>query len=128
MLSVPFKHTDGGTSQFNEYNDCQIRATSLSTGLYYGVVHELARKAGRIRRQRFNTEQVLEMVKGFEFQSHDVCISIKEFVKEHPEGEFIARIPSHVFAIIDGVVHDIEGNVRDKDTIVKYWRVLKEEQ
>ena len=128
MLTIPFKHTDGGTSQFNEYNDCQVRATSLSTGLAYSVVHEIAAKAGRKKRQRFNMEEMIDQVKGFEFQDHHSSISLKKFVEQHPEGEFIARIPGHVFVICDGVVLDSYTNwLTDSDTIVKYWRVLKED-
>jgi hypothetical protein len=45
-----------------------------------------------------------------------------QFCAEHPEGVHICKTAKHVFAVIEGVVHD-DAPVRDDRCVYRSWRV-----
>lgn len=128
-MNIPFKLADGGRPG-SEYNDCQVRVVTITTGLPYSKIHALAASLGRKPRGRFNTSAILPHVEGFEFQHHFGCQQLRHFLREHPEGIYIARFQGHVTSVIDGVLHDTQedfDNATGYERLTNYWRVLRTE-
>jgi hypothetical protein len=125
--SIPFKETDGGRQDHNgrESNDCQIRALALATRIPYTEIHSLAGTLGRKPRKRFNTSDIIPSLLSHEFQHHTSDSTVDDFVRTHPEGEFIIRSHRHVCAVIDGMMHDIVQDMMYASwKLDSYWRVL----
>ncbi len=97
----------------------------------YAIIHQRAKDAGRGHGQRFPSEELIPRITEFDFQDHIVSKQrVSDFVFEHPEGSFIVRVPGHVFALLDGIVHDTENEVISSSyhRVTKYWRVLERTQ
>lgn len=103
------KVTDCGRKEsgLNEKNDCTVRAVAAALRTDYSTAHAMLAEAGRKPRRgiRFREPRVKSL--GFVALPEYSCKTWKTVVKELPAtGSFIVRVRHHVFAVVDGVVHD----------------------
>lgn len=116
--------TDGGRAAegfTNEKLDCTVRAVALTRRMSYKAAHELMEAAGRKAGHRFEFAAFMEgqgwarlvAAKG----------TIRRFVKEHPEGNYIVRIRGHVFALCGGIALDLWPIADKLNRITHVWEV-----
>jgi hypothetical protein len=125
-----FTQTDGGRGEagFVEKNDCCVRAIAVSTGLSYSESHELLKHYGRRDRRKFkfvNWICSMRDINGRVPVPVTVSIGAKttgQFLKMKVSGRFIVRTRGHVFAVIDGVIHD-DGRFIPRARVRNIWRM-----
>jgi len=110
--------TDSGRGESKrpkQTNDCTVRALANISGQPYDECYDLLKERGRkcSRGGDFPNSRKDDEALGIEFiwQSFPAVkgkrrMNIGDFCEAHPEGKYIARTAKHVFAVIDGVVHD----------------------
>lgn len=110
----------------NEKNDCAVRAIANALLKPYGEVHALLKAKGRKDRKgtmTFITADVMQANGWKRFYVRDVykrpTMSVGRFLQRHPKGQYLVRIPNHVFTVRDGVVFD--GYVSLCKRINCYW-------
>jgi hypothetical protein len=117
---------DGGRSESKrpaQTADCTVRALSIVTGVCYDIAYETLAAAGRRPCHGFEIEEWLTKRRGKVFGgrfkrvsliapraipgSPKVIFTPSSFARYHSKGRFILSTPSHVFALLDGVAHDL---------------------
>lgn len=91
----------------NKVSDCTIRAISLIENKPYATTfRELSEYA-------LERGLMMDSVKNIESYLDDkylrTCytgITLQEFVKEHPRGEYLVTMPNHITSVINGVIYD----------------------
>lgn len=125
-----FNQTDGGRGEagFVEKNDCTVRAIAATTDMTYLQAHELLKYCGRRDRRRFKFVSWICSVRNINGRVPvPVTVSIGakttgQFLKMKMSGRFIVRTRGHVFAVIDGVIHD-EGRFIPRARVKNIWRM-----
>lgn len=121
-LEYPWVLSDGGRSQSKrsaQKNDCTVRALAIARGLPYDEAYDILKDAGRkcsrgfdfvrwIATQPWATKIAFPAAKG------QRRMTPAQFCIDHPRGTFILRVSKHVFAVVDGVVHDTFENRPDR--------------
>jgi len=105
----------------DETNDCTVWALATSAGLPYGVAHRYLADFGRKPRKGASFYTFLELrcnqVANYHFVRRDPPPAVNRYGHEiEPtlarvlplckHGRFVLRTNRHVFAVIDGVIHD----------------------
>jgi hypothetical protein len=95
-----------------ERNDCTVRTLCISTNRPYTEAYQLLFAAGRKPNRGFYFEKLLKIrthYLGHTFTKIGFCKprTLKKFLLEYSKGTYCVRIRGHVFAIIDGTVHDM---------------------
>lgn len=106
------------SKNFNETNDCCVRAISIATGIDYAVIHKLCEKKGREPRKGFHPHFAFGLRRG---QKKKSCVykgmrislrkvgkhepTIPTFINKNPIGRFVCVKSRHAFAVIDGKVY-----------------------
>jgi len=97
-----------------EHNDCTVRAYSkvadIPYSFAYDVIANLGRKPGGLFPfskltdwdESFSTLPVLDGEKRLTHRRG----TVRRFLRDHPKGSYVVRVPQHVFAVVDGVVYD----------------------
>ena len=119
---LPFQVSDGGKGEIAERHDCTVRAVALIAAISYKEAHAILKKAGR---KNGHTFKFISWVAGYgpiadrlkvfyTASAHNTHLTINQFVKTNPKGRYIVRTKGHVFAVIDGMIHDtvLEGGKR----------------
>lgn len=108
-----------------EYNDCTVRALAAIADITYEFAHEIAESLGRHRLKGTQFSKLADYA-GMKFESatkeaysyhseygrvrsfhaNQIYPTLTQWVKDHPKGRYVVRVPQHVFAVIDGVIHD----------------------
>lgn len=92
----------------NERRDCTVRAVAAAFKLSYLEAHkklaELGRKPKRGFEFRIGKVQTLGKI---ECRPDLCCASVGIIWPALQTGRFIVKVPRHVFAVIDGVAHDL---------------------
>jgi hypothetical protein len=125
-----FTQTDGGRSEagFVEKNDCTVRAIAATAGMTYLQAHELLKHFGRRDKRKFkfvNWICSVRNINGHVPVPVTVSIGAKTtgtFLKMKLSGRFIVRTKGHVFAVIDGVIHD-DGRFIPRARVRNIWRM-----
>jgi len=124
-------YTDGGRAnteyQGRENYDCTVVALANAASLPYEQAHNILRKSGREDGDTHWMEQglaVYESEKLGNVIAFETRAMLDDFLKEHPEGRFIARKQGHVFAVVDGIVHE-DIIFSRSSTLSRYTRILK---
>ena len=107
-----YKLEDGGrlASGFtHEKNDCAVRTLAIATGVDYGVAHAMLKEKGR--RDGKPTYGFATFIKEHipvtECKTRQqIKSTIGTFIKNKNKGTYIVGIRHHVFAVIDGIIHD----------------------
>jgi hypothetical protein len=111
---------------FKERNDCTVRALSVATDINYGVIHTIARAAGRQNRKGFNFEKILARAARYGIHSRKVTLQnrvrLSTFARKHPRGRYVILCAGHVSPLVDGVY--IDCNTILLNRLVKaYWTI-----
>lgn len=100
-------------SVITQNNSCCVVALACATGWTYRHCLELCRMHGREDDKAMFHSQVEAMFKSLPWKakvtgpySSSKRITIANFVKKHPEGNFFCAHRGHAFAIKDGVLYD----------------------
>lgn len=133
MTGYPFHRTDAGRSQSRrprQVNDCTVRTLALARGLAYDEAYDLLRAEGRRCRKGFHLGVWLERQPwarriAFPAIKGQARMNPSRFCQEHPKGTFVCRVAKHVFAVIDGVVHDTDPSP-DGRCIYTAWEIRRE--
>jgi len=105
---IPTKITDcGKAAEFaKDKRDCTVRATATVLGIDYSDAHSRLAALGRKTNHRWlyqgdNIEKL-----GLEQVPELSCRTLASILHEMSQGRFVVRVHRHVFAVINGVVHD----------------------
>jgi len=133
-------YTDGGRAN-TEYHcreiyDCTVVALANAASLPYKQAHDILQKSGREDGNTHWMEQGLAVYESEKFGdviSFKIDARLADFLREHPEGRFIVRKRGHVFAVVDGIVHeDIIfseiSTLSRYNHILKSWRIIPREE
>ncbi len=140
FLFTPRKALGASTwDHTTERNDCTVRAAARALNLPYTEVHAAAANKGRKRWKGFNTRTLLSalnintvsidpatLVEQPSGASRYGALRYPTLTQIEPllkRGRFILRIRGHVFAVIDGVQHDISINGA-RCRVQEIWEVL----
>lgn len=115
----PFVPTDGGRSASRrprQRDDCTVRALAVAAELSYDDAYDLLKAAGRGSSRRFRFDEwVLAggTVAGRRLERRtfpavrgERRMNPETFCALHREGRWIVRTAKHVFAVVDGALHD----------------------
>lgn len=128
-----------------EHNDCGVRAVATACCLPYLTVWQAYADNGRRPRQGVYIWQVEAVLKrlapgaervptsrdweerrndrGTSGAAHE-SITLAEFLRRYPQGHYVVQRPGHVFAVIDGQVHDWgERTSGARSRVCNAWRV-----
>lgn len=132
---MTFKQTDAGRHdagfdhELSSDMDCTVRATAIAAQLPYGAAHRTLALAGRIPGRPISYGAVIQHYAG-RIANYAITpnylwrngssITLAAFLRQNSRGRFVLRIGisrkiHHVFAVIDGIVHDtsiISGRCR----------------
>lgn len=129
-LSYPWLKTDAGrvhSRRSKQVNDCTVRAVATALRIEYDAAYDMLAKAGRKCGQGFRLPKWLETqswAKKISFPAvrGERRMNPVRFSQEFGKGIYICKVARHVYAVIDGVVHDtIENNPHR--CIYTAWRV-----
>lgn len=139
--AYPFKMTDAGRSASKrpkQKNDCTVRALAIACRLAYDVAYEYLAGEGRKCTQGFHLQKLLNKIAAgklavpllasnvtkipFPAVKGERRMTPPEFCRLYPRGRYIVRKAGHVFAVIDGVLHD-DHAVRPNACIYTAWRI-----
>lgn len=129
-LSYPWVCTDAGraaSKRPRQKNDCTVRALALVRDLPYDEAYELLKDAGRQCSRGFVFATWISKQAGIRKISFPAIrgqrrMTPSEFVIKHPQGRYICKVAKHVFAVIDGVVHDDFENAPDR-CVYTAWQI-----
>ena len=125
--ALPFKRVQGGNIM--ERKDCTVLALSQATPLSYDEAHELLRLNGRRSCHGFNfpawmnrTQPIdgIKFIEAYDWIDYSAFgytdmiagpvktknLTLGQFIKSKPAGNYIVITKGHAFAVIDGVIHD----------------------
>ncbi len=138
-MPYPFIVDDGGRSQSQrprQKNDCTVRALAIVTGWTYDQAYDLLKKADRRSHRGFRLGPWLQS-KGYKLSEWEIAplalpavkgerrMNPVTFIKQNPYGRWIVKTAGHVFAIVDGVAHDLHPE-SDGRCIYKAWRFFQD--
>lgn len=105
----------------SEKADCVVRAMAVVTQLPYEKAHELVRLTmGRKPKQGTPTDNIHYAMNRFEQEGMRVSpnrvlnvrvmknrrFRLQTFINNNPVGKFVLIVRGHMFAVVDGVLHD----------------------
>lgn len=108
---MKYKISDGGAvaAGFDERNDCVVRGLAIAARVPYARAHRLV-AAATGRRSRGRTHDFMGMMLRERLGQRGVELTkrytVAGFVKQFPKGHYLASKSGHVFAVVNGVVHD----------------------
>ena len=128
-LSYFWTINDGGRSlskRPRQKNDCTVRALAIARGLSYDDAYDILKNAGRSCSRGFHfpdwmASQVWGRKISFPAVKGQRRMNPAAFVVAFPNGRYICQVAKHIFAVVDGVVHDIFENAPDRCIYSIYW-------
>ena len=91
-----------------ERADCSVRALSACLNVPYEVAHAnlavVGRKPRRIIKWTIWTRSL--DVFGLEMNAEFSCMTLAKALPQMSAGRYICRVEGHLFAVVNGVVHD----------------------
>lgn len=108
-------------------NDCTVRALAIARRIDYDEAYEILAAAGRqcskgivfkdwIELQPWADKIPFPAIKG------EKRMNPVEFTRRFPIGTYICKVSKHVFAVVDGVVHDTT-QIRSNRCIYTAWKI-----
>lgn len=100
--------TDGGAKaegRGRERADCTVRATAICLGVPYAEAHQRLAALGRKRGCRFPFGTVAAKL-GLADRAELSCRRLSTVLPQLGKGRYVVSVSCHVFAVVDGVVHD----------------------
>lgn len=129
-LSYPWLAVDAGRStskRAKQKNDCTVRALATARGLPYDDAYDLLAAAGRkcgrgFAFSKWINEQPWAKKISFPAVKGKRRMNPATFSQQFPHGRFVCQVAKHVFAVIDGVVHDTHASRPDR-CIYTAWAI-----
>lgn len=121
---VGFHYNDGGkrrSKRKKQIRDCTVRAVAIARCMEYDDAYDELKAHGRKSSTGFPFSRYIDKQKWA--TRTDCNMSIEEFVTKNPRGCFILLIRGHVFAVLDGVIHDSWNPVVKNRKVLSYWRI-----
>ena len=116
-----------------ESNDCTVRACANALDMHYDNAHELMRLGGRMFRSGMSFMMYMDKkttlggcrVNEMDFQSwrRGPKMTLLKFCKKYTEGRYIVIRNGHALAVIDGVIHDNNGNNTPNQWVLRAYKV-----
>ena len=126
---TPYRIAAHESALLSEREDCTVKALSIALDIPYWVAHEKLRMAGRKVGKPFNLINWLNPLTdicGYKIMRWNANgHTLSQVLKNCAKGRFILRKSGHVFAMIDGMVHD--RNTNNNAKIYQVWKFVKEE-
>lgn len=129
-VEYQWRCADGGRSQSKrkaQKNDCTVRALAIARSIPYDDAYDILKDAGRKCSRGFDfvgwiADQPWAAKIAFPAVKGQRRMNPAQFCREYPQGTFILRVSKHVFAVVDGVVHDTFENRPDR-CVYCAWRI-----
>ena len=108
-----------------EHNDCAVKAVAIACDVPYPVAHKTLKQLGRRGRCGTRNMAIKEAFKALGFKMEIIrhtAKTVKTLARDSAvqRGYFVALVPRHILAIIDGKVEDhSEGSARRIDFVAK---------
>ena len=134
MSTVPFQKADGGRAASRrprQQNDCAVRALAIATGLPYDQVYNDLAALGRHCSRGTPTGTIAVWLRlrseaarhSFPAVAGQPRMHVDTFLAgPGAQGRWVVRIAGHVFAALDGAIHDITMPRQDA-CVYCAWRV-----
>lgn len=128
----PRKEVDISSSDLHqgERSDCSVLAWAKAFNCTYEQAHKYLKRHGR-KNRRGSTLDILEdcfngvkkrpIKKGPYTRKNR--ITVNQFLKRHPKGNYYVVVRKHAFAIVDGIIQDWKEGKRRQ--ITSAWRVYE---
>lgn len=115
------------TSNYGEKKNCTVRAFHHAFGISYEEAYQVLKDAGRKHDHGFVFSSLVHKLgasyKGVPFMEHrNPHMTVGTFVNTYKVGTFILRYRGHVFAVINGVIHDC-FKVNPNRRVLDFWTV-----
>ena len=124
---TPYQNAKCGTAEFLEKYDCTVVALSIALDIPYWVAHERLRVAGRDNGKPFRFEawmNAMPTVCGYSVSRWNAYgHTLSHILRNCAKGRFILKKNHHVFAMIDGMVHD--HGIGSSTKIYQVWKFVK---
>ena len=132
---LPYVYNDAGRKKNrpSERKDCTVRALAISTNTDYVVAHDFLKERGRKCRRSFlfPKKRSNDRALGHEFiwQSFPLVkgqrrMSPERFAIMFPRGVYICKAAKHVYAVVNGVIKDMEKiDWYDGQCVYGCWKV-----
>ena len=113
-------HTDAGRSVGGERLDCSVRAVAIALQVPYALAHEKLRALGRQDGcVLYHCSSVFMDGLGLIQRPDLSCRTVANALGDMATGRFIVRVYAHVFAVVDGFIHDLPGGCPSPRTNVE---------
>ena len=117
-------------AEFNEHRDCVVRAFSLALNKPYAEIHAACKRHGREDRKgtyrdvqrRVAAEYGMSTVFLYNQQKPWLPITLAQFLREHPKGNYYLVRKGYAFTVIDGVVHDWAHGTGPRSRIILAYK------
>lgn len=103
-IIIPHNITDCGRIP-GETRDCTVRATAHCFDIHYVVAHARLSELGRKNGRGLHFSRVVDSL-GLVRRADLCAMTLRKALPEMKSGRFICSVSRHVFAVIDGIVHD----------------------
>ena len=103
-MTIPHNITDCGRIP-GETNDCTVRATAHCFDINYADAHARLSELGRKNGKGMHFSRVVDSL-GLVRRADLCAMTLKKALPDMNSGRFICLVSRHVFAVIDGIVHD----------------------
>ena len=118
MIIIPFERNDGGRSTSarpKQRNDCAVRACAILTGIDYDIIYDEFALMGRRCSKGTSRGIWVDFIEGdhgavrhaFPAVKGERRMNPETFVTTYRTGRWLVQEAGHVYAVIDGVVHDM---------------------
>lgn len=125
---------DGGKSQSRrpkQKNSCTVIATAIAFNMSYDAAFDLMQIHGRENNKGLRYDQFLNQypdyarkISGTPRNANDYQ-TVAQWIPRLQNGKFIVHVDCHVFAVIDGVIHD-KVPVQHWGTVYHVYQVTKD--
>lgn len=115
--------TDAGRAAVykGEVRDCTVRAFAIAFEIDYATAHAFFSANGRKLQRKFKEKPLMAATTAKPV--HMQGITVERFLKIHTHGRFYCQMRGHCFAVIDGKVYDLPGDVKERSVIKTAWQV-----
>lgn len=107
-MEIRYKRCDAGRKSDGfgtEIRDCAVRAIALLLQTNYATAHEDLRALGRKAQRKFKWDLAVKHY-DLEKMTFSPGPTVAAVLEDIPCGCFAITVRGHVFAVIDGVIHD----------------------
>ena len=115
-----------------ENRDCVVRALAIAADVTYEVAHRICATHGRKPGGTTFRRTLRAAAAQLGLKPMDLGLTggaptkptLAQFLRAHPTGTFAVRRAGHLFAVIDGIVHDNNRNTGPRSRITDAWRAV----